>query len=252
MQSLASFDVTDASDVAFRQYKDLCVRAPDSIAGLRNRTKRNSVPAVIQDGTRGLREARQSLGGESLAQNRTDRSATPSAGAPEATGHRDSRPVAERVAGFRDRLVRLGYRFVFHAGDAEDVAQETLTKALGRVDQLRDPDRLWSWLARILVTTCADRGRSKDVRRSVAIDAIDPLDSAADHREAIELSEGQRRLVSMIDRLPRRQREVLVLRHLEGMSFSEVAEVLQMKESTARVQAQNARENLRTWLVGAE
>ena len=52
----------------------------------------------------------------------------------------------------------------------------------------------------------------------------------------------------MIDRLPRRQREVLVLRHLEGMSFSEVAEVLEMKESTARVQAQNARENLRSWL----
>lgn len=195
-----------------------------------------------------MREARQTSGGESLTQNRTDRSARPTAGASHDGGLEYSSALAERMSGFRDRLVRLAYRLVFNAGDAEDAAQEAISKALERIDQLRDPDRLWSWLARILVTTCADRGRSRTYRKSAGLDSIELPDSVADHRETIELSDRQRRLVSMIDRLPRRQRAVLVLRHLEGMSFSEVAEVLEMKESTARVQAQNARENLRSWL----
>lgn len=185
-------------------------------------------------------------------ENRTHRSATPPPDGRVPGPDHESGGLAHRLSGYRDRLVRLAYRFVFNASDAEDAAHDALSKALDRIDQLRDPDRLWSWLARILVTTCSEKRRSKTVRMSGVLEAIEPPDPAADHREAIELSERQKRLVSLIDRLPARQREVLVLRHLEGMSFAEVASVLEMNESTARVQAQNARERLRSLVSEVE
>ena len=51
-------------------------------------------------------------------------------------------------------------------------------------------------------------------------------------------------VIELLDELPRRQREVLVLRHLQGMTFEEVALVLELAPETARVHAQRGRERL--------
>ena len=62
-------------------------------------------------------------------------------------------------------------------------------------------------------------------------------------------SELKAMLIELLDELPRRQREVLVLRHLQGMPFEEIAAVLDLAPETARVHAQRGRERLATLIA---
>ncbi len=148
-------------------------------------------------------------------------------------------------ASARDRLVRLAYRFLWNQHDAEDVAQEALAKACERASDLRDRDKWWSWVSRIVVHRCHELGRRK-LRR----ERHQPLLRAQAEREAqgsgldqtADEKVGLRRL---LHELPRRQREVIVLRHLQGMAYGEIATVLGISAATARVHAQAGRETLR-------
>jgi len=148
----------------------------------------------------------------------------------------------------RDQLVRLAYRFLWNHDQAEDVAQDALIRAWAKADELRDRDQWWSWVCRIAVQRCRERGRIRQ-RRSK-------------HEEKLrhELREGRKpdepagrerheALPKLLDELPRRQREVLVLRHLQGMAVAEIAGVLGLSPSTVRVHLMVGRESLRRLIL---
>lgn len=147
----------------------------------------------------------------------------------------------------RDRLVRLAYRFLWNQADAEDVAQDALSIAQARSGEIRDPSRRWSWVCRIVVRQCQTGLRAKSRWRRhgplLARDRTALETSAAEkHSTLDDLKEVIRHLLPA---LPQRQREVLVLKHLEGMSFEQIAEALEISPATARVHAHAGRERLR-------
>lgn len=148
-------------------------------------------------------------------------------------------------ASVRVRMVRLAYRFLWNQDDAEDVAQEALVTAYQRAASLRDKTKWWSWLSRIVVHRCHEHGRRKQrwerhedgIRRATGSGVQDwTQDEPGDVKEQV------RRL---LEALPTRQREVTVLRHLQGMSYDEIANVLDISASTARVHARSGLETLR-------
>ena len=109
----------------------------------------------------------------------------------------------------------------------------------------RDPSKRWSWLSRIVVHRCHEHGRRKQ-RRAHHEDAIRTLagSMAKDwtHDDPTNIKNQVRRL---IEALPTRQREVTVLRHLQGMSYDEIGHVLAISPSTVRVHARDGLETLR-------
>ncbi len=151
----------------------------------------------------------------------------------------------------REKLVRLAVRFVFQREDAEDVVQDALTLAYRQRETLRDGSRWWGWIRRIVVNLCHEHGRRTRRRRSdverLAKDALanEPTQSGGSNvtRESAEV------IKTLLWELPRRQREVVVLRHLEQMNFDEIAELLGISPSTARVHAQAGREALRDLML---
>lgn len=164
----------------------------------------------------------------------------------------DAHPTRETLRVTRDRLVRLAYRFLWNRDDAEDVAQDALLKAEQRDSPLRDADKWWSWLARVVVNGCYEKRRRSEVQHR--------------HEPLVRLELGQRVeagvrddgttgstdsnwLVPLISELPRRQQEVVVLRHLEGMGYDEIAEMLGITRSTARVHARAGLEALRELIL---
>jgi len=110
---------------------------------------------------------------------------------------------------------------------AREVVQETFLK-LWRADPTRHEDHLAPWLFRVC------RNRSLDVRGRAAREA--PLDvaprPAPGPSPAAQAAnrEDSRRLLAAVEALPARQREVLRLRLLEGLSYREIAEVTGLKE----------------------
>lgn len=145
----------------------------------------------------------------------------------------------------RDRLVRLAYRFVWNLEDAEDVAHEALSKAFEQQNDLRQSDKWWSWTCRIVVRACHEHGRRK-ARRAQHESSVG-YETA--HRECDQVgsdeSEQKEYLRRCVQELPRRQREVIVLRHLEDHSFEQIGEILGISSSTARVHARAGRQALR-------
>ena len=150
-----------------------------------------------------------------------------------------SRVVAERVAEpsydelyaeHRARVTRLARTLLRDPHEAQEVEQEVFLKVFHQL-QSGAPRMHWSgWIVRVTVNACRDRRRSGWWR--LWRDASDELDEASlasagrTPEEAALGDEVQRRIWQAFERLPARQREVFLLRQVEGFSTEETADLL--------------------------
>ncbi|MGW2222325.1 RNA polymerase sigma factor [Nonomuraea sp. NPDC001684] len=141
-------------------------------------------------------------------------------------------------------LVRLALLLVGDRESAEDVVQDVFSRLPGR-----SPATLTLAYVRVCVLNAS---RSLLRRRSVAARAVlrrrdDPVDSA----ETIALlGESRQEMLAALGRLPRRQREVLVLRYYLDLSDADIAEATRLRQSTVRSTASRALERLERELGG--
>jgi RNA polymerase sigma-70 factor (ECF subfamily) len=151
----------------------------------------------------------------------------------------------ESILRENERLVyRVALRLLGNREDARDAAQEVflrLHRSLGRIDESRD---LAPWLYRVTVNVATDLLRSR--KREVPIDYAPPVSEVPDYTAG----DRRRALEEVLARLPEKERAAIVLRDIEGLSTSEVAEVLGSSEATVRSQISIARSKLRRWLTG--
>ena len=128
-----------------------------------------------------------------------------------------------RVFGFAARL--LGDR-----AEAEDVAQEAMLR-MWRVagDWRAGEAQLSSWLYRVTVNLCTDRQRKAQRRRTEALEeGAEPADPAHGVVEGLLQRERADALQAALADLPERQRQAVVLRHVEGLSNPEIAAILEV------------------------
>jgi RNA polymerase sigma-70 factor (ECF subfamily) len=128
-----------------------------------------------------------------------------------------------RVFGFAARL--LGDR-----AEAEDVAQEAMLR-MWRVagDWRAGEAQLSSWLYRVTVNLCTDRQRKAQRRRTEALEeGAEPADPAQGVVAGLLQRERADALQAALADLPERQRQAVVLRHIEGLSNPEIAAILEV------------------------
>lgn len=145
----------------------------------------------------------------------------------------------ERVAPHREGLWRYCLKLTGNPWDAEDLVQETLLKAFGRLSFHWQPLNLRAYLFRMASNAWIDAWRR--VRPSEPLDAHEPaaLDSAADDRFA---ARDAMRVV--VDALPPRQRVIFLLTEAFGFAASDVAGMLGMSEGAVKAARHRARVNL--------
>lgn len=135
-----------------------------------------------------------------------------------------ARVLTDRLA---PRALRHAARMLGDAAEAEDVAQEAMLR-LWRIapDWRQGEAQVTTWLYRVTANLCTDRLRK---RRSVGLDAAPEV---ADDRPGVvarmQAADRARALEEALARLPDRQREAVALRHLEGLSNPEIAEVMEI------------------------
>lgn len=123
----------------------------------------------------------------------------------------------------------LGYaaRLLSDRSEAEDVAQEAMLRLWKIAPDWRQGEaKVTTWLYRVVTNLCTDRLRK---RRDVALDAVaEPDDGRASVAQGMIEAERAAALTAALATLPERQRQAVVLRHLEGATNPEIAQVLEI------------------------
>ncbi|MHB8347447.1 MAG: RNA polymerase sigma factor [Acidiferrobacterales bacterium] len=139
------------------------------------------------------------------------------------------RDVEDALQQSRARLYRMAYAWCHNRALADDLVQETLTKALQKSGQLRDPKARDAWLFSILTNCYRDHFRRQ--RETEDIDEMELPGDSTPETENHQL-EIVRKVRATIARLPEGQRQVITLVDLEGFSYVEVATVLEIPVGT--------------------
>jgi RNA polymerase sigma-70 factor (ECF subfamily) len=140
---------------------------------------------------------------------------------------------------------RVAYSVLRQREDAEDVAQDVLTKAHAQLHQLRNRERLRAWLVRMSWRMAIDR-RNSDLRRAVREHSASEVVVGPPTSEDVALSaERSARLWAQIDGLSEKLRKVVVLAAIEGHGVCEVASLLRIPEGTVKSRLFEARRQLR-------
>ena len=130
---------------------------------------------------------------------------------------------------------------------ADDLVQDTLSKALKNYHQLENHEKIDAWLFRILHNTWMDHLRR--YKPTTDLDDIDPLDdkSPENHLSDEQLAH---RVQQAVFNLPIPQRQVVTLVDLEGSSYAEVSEILALPIGTVMSRLNRARNTLKKSLIG--
>lgn len=136
------------------------------------------------------------------------------------------------------RVMGHAYRLLGNHAEAEDVTQEAMLRLWKIAPDWRQGEaKVTTWLYRVVANLCIDLRRRA---RGVALDSIpDPEDgraSVTDHMQAEARAEA---LQAALDQLPDRQRQAVVLRHIEGLANPEIAEIMEI--TTEAVESLTAR-----------
>lgn len=126
---------------------------------------------------------------------------------------------------------------------AEELTQDTMLRGWKQRRQLADPAGIKSWLFTITANLWRDELRRRQVRAKAP--QSEPQKDAVQPDEPMVLSEDAKRALSAIDELPRRQRDVLYLTACEGLTPTQIGQVLDISASAAKSTLSLARAKLR-------
>ncbi len=155
------------------------------------------------------------------------------------------------VLKYQQRVVNLVSRFVRGHADAQDVTQEAFLKAYRALPNFRGDSAFYTWLYRIAVNTAKNylatqARRSGEVDQDISeieqIESNDALRDKATPERLLLRDEIQATVVSAINDLPEDLRMAIMLREVDGMSYEDIAGVMECPIGTVRSRIFRARE----------
>lgn len=166
--------------------------------------------------------------------------------------HEAFRLLVER---YQARVFRLALRVLRDEEQARDAVQEGFLKAYRSLDRFEGRSRFYTWLYRLVLNLCLDMRRKDRSDREVEWDeervhpagevgepALEEADGGP--AGALERAEIRERVGAAIERLPEVQRETLILREVEGLSYQEIAEALGISKGTVMSRLHYARKKV--------
>lgn len=159
------------------------------------------------------------------------------------------------VLKYQHKVTNLVARYVKHPGDVADVAQEAFIKAYRAMPGFRGESAFYTWLYRIAVNSAKNYLTSQ--ARKVAVNDIEVsdaefFDSADGLRENsspenLLISEDVKKVIfATIDQLPNDLKTAITLREIDGMSYEEIADIMECPVGTVRSRIFRAREAIDT------
>ena len=146
-----------------------------------------------------------------------------------------------------DKLYRLALRITMNKAEAEDVVQDTLLKVWERREEWEQINNIEAFA----IATC--RNRALDVakragRKTENLDEMAHFSTQTPH-EQLEASEEISLVKRLMDDLPEVQRTIMLLRDIEGKTYQEIAQTLDISETQVKVYLHRARTKIKEWIT---
>jgi len=149
----------------------------------------------------------------------------------------------ELVRRYQDLLYRHAVRMTGRGDDAEDVVQSAFIKAHRSLRKCRDPERFGAWMFRIGANACKDFLKARRVHvpmhEAVEVEATD-----GNPERQTELGRVRDEIDRALQSLAVEQREAFLMKHVEGWSYADMAEALDVSVPALKMRVHRAREEL--------
>ena len=175
----------------------------------------------------------------------------------------DERAFEQLVRRFYERTFRIALGVVGNQEDAREVAQQAWIKIWKKLDTFKGNAKFSTWVHRITTFTAIDLVRRKRRLAEVeyleeitceTVQSSDMMTTSSFSRQAdadsVDRNELQTIFQETLDTLSEKHRTALTLREIEGLSYKEIAEVMQCSEGTVRSRIFNARKLIRAQMKG--
>lgn len=153
------------------------------------------------------------------------------------------------VLKYRNRVMGIATRMLGDRVEAEDLAQDVFVKVYHGLQGFQGEALFSTWLYRIAANSCLNQIRKRKRESQVPVSADDPEPNISDGKSnphtLLEKKELNSFLEKAIRALPREQKMVLILRDIEGLSYEEIADSLELELGTVRSRLHRARLEVR-------
>lgn len=168
---------------------------------------------------------------------------------------RDEAAFEELIRQYEKKVYTLCFRMCGNSEDAEEAAQDAFLALWRGIDRFRQESSLSTWIYRLATNACIDTlRRRKKQSGSVSLDDeelfVDAVDTSPQPQETVEHREAQKLLQEALSALPEEYRKVLILREIEGLSYTEIAESASIELGTVKSRISRGRSLLRNFLSG--
>lgn len=170
----------------------------------------------------------------------------------------DEKAFAEIVLHYQKKVFNIAYRMLGNLEEAKDLAQEVFISVFESIKDLKEEIKFDAWLTQITLNHCRNRWKYLKRRQYFNSDSLDDLIETedgnmpksivdpSDNPEALyEKKMVQQFIQSGLLKLKEDQRELLVLRDLQGFSYEEMGELLGLPEGTIKSKLHRARMDLK-------
>ena len=170
----------------------------------------------------------------------------------------DSNAFGELVEAYQDKVYNLALRMCGNADDAFDLAQDAFFRAWRGLSGFQFESAFSTWLFRLTSNVCLDWLRAKKRRPTVSLTTLDDegeevqmeiRDPGKSPEELLLAAEDRAAVAKAMNELPVEFREILTLRAIDDLSYTEIAEILHLREGTVKSRLSRARLALRNKLL---
>jgi RNA polymerase sigma-70 factor (ECF subfamily) len=172
----------------------------------------------------------------------------------------DAQAFEELILSYHKKVLNLAYRMLGSVSDAEDAAQEIFIKVFRTLYSFNERSAFSTWLYKVATNVCLDILRKRKRQNGGAMVSINRYNSQDDEYELpieddapspyeeAQKKEAMRALNSALDLLSEEQRAVIVMRDINGLSYEEIADVMECSLGTIKSRINRSRLALRKLL----
>ena len=158
--------------------------------------------------------------------------------------------VFEELMAFQEKVFLICLGFSRNKTDAQDLTQEVYLKVYRNIGTLKDLSLSKFWLFRITRNTCLDFIRKHRLHRLSSLELDQEPKELKTPESQLIFQEQLRALKVSIQKLPKKLRDVFILKEYGGLSYQEIAEVLKIKEGTVPSRLTRARQAIMNQMKG--